>query len=73
MIRIRRKTLSTRERGIASNEEHRRIMEAIKDKNPDEAEKLATRHMINAYDNMVKSGLYDIFDSEEKDSNLKEK
>ncbi len=73
VIRIRRKTLSTRERGIASNEEHRRIMEAIKDKNPDEAEKLATRHMINAYDNMVKSGLYDIFDSEEKDSNLKEK
>ena len=73
VIRIRRKTLSTRERGIASNEEHRRIMEAIKDKNPDEAEKLATRHMINAYDNMVKNGLYDIFDSEEKDSNLKEK
>lgn len=66
VIRIRRKTLSTKERGIASNEEHRRIMEAIKDKNPDEAEQLATRHMINAYDNMVKNGLYDIFDSEEK-------
>lgn len=65
VIRIRRKTLSTKERGIASNEEHRQIMEAIKAKNGAEAEKLATRHMNNAYDNMVKNGLYDIFKSEE--------
>lgn len=65
VIRIRRKTLSTKERGIASNEEHRQIMEAIKAKNKIEARELATRHMINAYDNMVKNGLYDIFKSEE--------
>ena len=56
----------TKERGIASNEEHRGIMEAIKAGNPKEAERLATLHMENAYDNIVKSGLYDIFEAEEK-------
>ncbi len=64
VIRIRRKTLSTKERGAASNEEHRQIMEAIKAGNSGEAERLATCHMTNAYDNMVKNGLYDIFKSE---------
>lgn len=59
VIRIRKKTLSTMERGMASNEEHRRIMEAIKAKDPDEAERLATLHMVNAYENIVKSGLYE--------------
>ena len=63
-MRIRKKTLSTKERGIASNEEHRQIMEAIKAKNPDEAQRLANMHMNNAYDNMVKNGLYDIYKSE---------
>ena len=58
VIRIRKKTLSTKERGIASNEEHKKIMEAIKEGKADEAERLATQHMTNAYDNMVKNGLY---------------
>lgn len=62
VIRIRKKTLSIKERGIASNEEHRQIMEAIKAGKPDEAERLATCHMTNAYDNMVKNGLYNIFE-----------
>lgn len=65
VIRIRKKTLSTKERGIASNDEHRQIMEAIKAGDGISAERLATQHMINAYDNMVKNGLYDIFKSEE--------
>ena len=30
----------------------------------DLAEKLANQHMINAYDNMVKNGLYDIYKDE---------
>ena len=64
MIRIRKKTLSTKERGIASNEEHRRIMEAIKNRDPKEAQKAATEHMNNAYDNMAKNGLYDIYGKE---------
>ena len=65
--RIRQKTLSTKERGIASNNEHRQIMEAIKAGNADEAERLATLHMNNAYNNMVKNGLYDIYKNEEQE------
>ncbi len=61
VMRVRRKTLATKERGMASNEEHQLIMEAIKDKNAAEAERLATLHMNNAYENMVKNGLYDIY------------
>ena len=58
--RIRQKTLAGK-RGKDSNEEHRMIMEAIKDKDPDRAEEIANRHMISAYDNMVKNGLLDMF------------
>ena len=39
VIRIRKRTLSTKERGIASNEEHKAIMEAIKEGKPREAER----------------------------------
>lgn len=65
VIRIRKKTLSTKERGIASNEEHRQIMEAIKAGKPEEAERLATCHMNNAYDNMVKNGLHELLEAED--------
>lgn len=51
VIRIRKKTLST-DRGVASNEEHKAIMEAIKTKNASEAEKLAIKHITNAYENI---------------------
>ena len=54
VIRIRRKTLSTKERGMASNEEHKAIMEAIKAKDPDEAERRANLHITNAYKNIEK-------------------
>mgnify|MGYP002726487049 CR=1 FL=1 len=36
-------------------------MEAIKANNPDLAEKLASEHMNNAYSNMVKNRLYDLY------------
>lgn len=51
VIRIRKKTLST-SRGVASNEEHMALMEAIKNKNADLAEKLAIKHINNAYENI---------------------
>ena len=54
VIRIRKKTLSTKERGVASNEEHKAIMEAIKSKDEKKAEKLANTHIINAYENIKK-------------------
>ena len=61
VMRIRKLTLSTPDRAIASNAEHRDIMEAIRQGNADLAEELADRHMKNAYDNMVKNGLYDLY------------
>ena len=61
VLRVRQKTLATNTRGRASNEEHRQIMEAIKAGDAEQAEKLANRHMINAYDNMVKNGLKEIY------------
>lgn len=54
VIRIRRKTLST-SRGMASNEEHMAIMEAIKAKDAEEAERLANQHIVKAYENIKNS------------------
>ncbi len=66
VYRIRKLTLSSEKRGKASNHEHRDIMEAIRAGDGDEAEKLAHLHIINAYDNMLKNGLIEMFDAEEK-------
>lgn len=62
VLRVRRKTLAQVTRGTASNEEHEKIMEAIKAKDADNAEKLAHQHMINAYENMVKCGLHEAYE-----------
>lgn len=61
VFRIRKKTLSTVERARASTKEHRGIMEAIRDKDEDRAEKCASEHMYNAYKNMVANGLFDLY------------
>lgn len=61
VLRVRQKTLSTNTRGRASNDEHRQIMEAIKSKDADKAQQLANMHILNAYDNMVKNGLYEVY------------
>ncbi len=58
--RIRQRTLAGK-RGKDSNDEHRGIMEAIRDNNPDKAEEIAHKHMLNAYENMVKNGLLEMF------------
>ncbi|MCR4961143.1 MAG: GntR family transcriptional regulator [Lachnospiraceae bacterium] len=62
--RVRRKTLSTIERSLASNAEHQAIMEAIKSNDPKRADELATLHIHNAYDNMVKNGLKEAYSNE---------
>ncbi len=64
VLRVRRKTLSNANRGEASNQEHRMIMEAIRDKDAKKAEELAHMHMINAYENMVKNGLYEAYEKD---------
>lgn len=61
VLRVRKKTLSSANRGPQSNLEHEQIMQAIKDKNADLAEQLAHQHMINAYENMVKNGLHEAY------------
>lgn len=57
VLRIRKKTLASAKRGTQSNLEHEAILEAIKNKNADDAERLAHEHMINAYQNMLDNGL----------------
>ena len=47
-------------------------MEAIKAHDADKAERLANLHMINAYDNMVKNGLIDIFDENDEEKGEQE-
>lgn len=68
VFRIRKKTLSTLERGTASNKEHRALMEAIRAGNADLAERLANEHMHNAYDNMIRNGLYDLYEDTDNDN-----
>lgn len=62
--RVRRKTLSTIDRSLASNAEHQAIMEAIREKDSAKADKLATLHIHNAYENMVKNGLKEVYSNE---------
>ncbi|TCL59914.1 GntR family transcriptional regulator [Kineothrix alysoides] len=65
VLRVRKKTLTNGGRGKTSNDEHRSIMEAIKENDKDKAQELANEHIINAYDNMVKNGLYNIYGTNE--------
>ena len=53
----RQQTLSDKARSAAAVNEHKRIMEAIRDGNAQLAEKLADEHICNAYQNMIKCGL----------------
>lgn len=61
VLRVRKKTLANLSRGTASNLEHEMIMQAIKDKDADRAEKLANMHIIKAYENMVRSDLHEAY------------
>ncbi len=64
VIRVRKKALSVTKRSLESNQEHQMIMEAIKENNPEEAERLATIHINNAYNNIVNNGLKENWDHE---------
>ena len=56
--RMRKQNLSGSERGLEAVLEHKQIMEAIAGKDADRAQELAALHMRNAYDNMIKTGLW---------------
>jgi len=62
VLRVRKRTLSDKNRGTKSNEEHEQIMEAIKAGDAQRAEALANAHMINANNNMVQNGLREAFE-----------
>lgn len=55
--RIRMKSLSSETRAINSNKEHNAILEAIKRRDGDEAEKLAHEHIMRTIQNMTDQGL----------------
>ncbi len=61
VMRVRKMTLANANRGPKSNLEHKAICEAIKSGDGELAERLAHQHMINAYENMVKNGLHEIY------------
>ena len=62
VLRVRKMTLSQFKRSSESTKEHREIMEAIKAGDADRAEEAANRHIVNAYDNMIRNGLKEIYE-----------
>ena len=58
--RVRRVTLRDPERSVRSNEEHRQILDALKEKDAVKAEKLANHHMMNTIENIDHHGWDDI-------------
>lgn len=65
--RVRKVTIATG-RAYKSNGEHRNILNAIKAKNGDEAERLATAHVINTMNNIHRYGLENILAKAEQDT-----
>ena len=57
VLRVRKQTLASSGRGLASNEEHKQILEAIKAGNGDRAQELANNHIRRAYENMLEKNL----------------
>lgn len=55
--RVRKITLAVQDRAVQSNDEHRKIVEALKEHDVEEAEKLANEHMMNTIRNMDSYGL----------------
>lgn len=63
VLQVRKQNLASMQRGKASNQEHKLIMEAIREKDAGKAEKLANEHMINAYQNMKNHGFEELLNT----------
>ncbi len=61
--RVRRVSLATEGRAEKSNEEHRLILRAIEEKNPDRAEELAHQHVLNTVQNIDNYGLKNLLEA----------
>lgn len=55
--RVRKTTLSAMQRAVKSNTEHTAILEAIRQRNGDEAERIAHEHIKKTIENIVVQGL----------------
>lgn len=66
VLRVRKHTLSHYQRSSESVKEHEAIFLAIKNKQGEEAERLANQHVINAFKNIVKQGLYETYGKQGK-------
>lgn len=58
--RVRKVTLVVPKRSAESNEEHRQILEALKEKNAERAEQLANQHIMNTIKNIDSYGWDDV-------------
>jgi len=65
--RVRRISLATDGRAVKSNEEHRRILDAIYSKNCQLAEELATEHVLNTLKNMESYGIENLLQTSLED------
>ena len=63
---IRLMSIASNQRGHVSNEEHRGIAEAIRNKDADLAEQLAHQHILNALNNALDNGLRDMLNEQKK-------
>lgn len=64
--RVRKITLSSDTRVVKTNEEHKKIVEALREKNPDKAEALANEHIMNTIKNISDYGLENILKQAEE-------
>lgn len=60
--RVRKTTISIKGRAIKSNKEHEQLLEALKKRDPDQAEQLATIHIINTIESIGNYGIENILD-----------
>ena len=54
---VRQRALKGRQRAVLCQEEHEAILEAIKNRDPELAAELASRHIENAAANIIREGL----------------
>lgn len=64
--RVRKIMLSYDTRVFKTNEEHRKIVDALKERNPDKAEALANEHIMNTIKNISDYGLENILKQAEE-------
>ncbi len=64
--RVRKVTLASRKRSVESNNEHKQILEALKERNAKKAEAYANQHILNTIKNIDTCGWDKIVNSPEK-------